>query len=300
MKKTTLNNLEYLDISQEINALQRPSTPFLSWLLGAGKTSPTTSTEIKWRESELDGEDSSAQLEGGEYKDADSGRKWFNNYTEIFRKSTSVSGTLDAINVNGVGSELANQVSQRALEMKLDLNKKLLIGVKANENGTKGRQMAGVINLINSDNLVKTSAADAVTRKDVDKMFKTMFDKGYAGEKLCLVSTDMVDLMTDEVDKSGTKVFNFGDQVAFGLQLGKIVSNYGSGTALIEPSLPSGTMIALDTNYVELRPLREWRAEELAKTTDSKRIGLVGEYTIEYNASNSGAILNLATAAPGE
>ncbi|MFG5517798.1 DUF5309 family protein, partial [Enterococcus faecalis] len=56
----------------------------------------------------------------------------------------------------------------------------------------------------------------------------------------------------------------------------------------------------LDTNYVELRPLREWRAEELAKTTDSKRIGLVGEYTIEYNASNSGAILNLATAAPGE
>ena len=59
-------------------------------------------------------------------------------------------------------------------------------------------------------------------------------------------------------------------------------------------------MIALDTNYVELRSLREWRAEELAKTTDSKRIGLVGEYTIEYNASNSGAILNLATAAPGE
>ncbi len=46
MKKTTVNNLEYLDISQEVNALQRPSTPFLSWLLGAGKTSPATSTEI--------------------------------------------------------------------------------------------------------------------------------------------------------------------------------------------------------------------------------------------------------------
>ena len=150
MKKTTVNNLEYLDISQEINALQRPSTPFLSWLLGAGKTRPATSTEIKWREYEMNGEDSSAQLEGGEYNEAESGRKWFNNYAEIFRKSTSVSGTLDAINVNGVGSELANQVSQRALEMKLDLNKKLLIGVKADENGTKGRQMAGVINLINS------------------------------------------------------------------------------------------------------------------------------------------------------
>ncbi|WP_338350241.1 SU10 major capsid protein [Enterococcus faecalis] len=300
MKKSSINNLEYLDISQEINAFQIPSTPFLSWLLGAGKTSPAASTEIKWRESELNREDSSAQVEGGEYNDAETGRNWFSNYTEIFRKATSVSGTLDAIKVDGVGNELSNQVLQRALEMKLDLNRKLLVGVKANETGSKGRQMSGVINLINSNNLIKTATADAVTRKDVDKMFKAMFDNGYGGEKLCLVSTDMVDLMTDELDKAGTKVFSFGEQVAFGLQLGRIVSNYGTGIALIEPSLPAGTMIALDTNYVKLRPLREWRAEELAKTTDSKRIGVVGEYTVEYTASNSGAILNLATAAPGE
>ena len=84
----------------------------------------------------------------------------------------------------------------------------------------------------------------------------------------------------------------FGDKLTFGLQLGNIVSNYGSGIALIEPNLPNGTIAAIDTNYVKL-PLREWRAEELAKTTDSRRIGLVGEYSIEYKASNSGAILNL-------
>ncbi|MDT2832255.1 DUF5309 family protein [Vagococcus carniphilus] len=294
MKKTSINNLEYLDISAEINAEQIQRTPFLSWLLGAGKTRPAVSTEIKWRESEINGDDSSAQLEGGEYKDAESGRNWITNLTEIFRKSTSVSGTLDSINVHGVGNELTNQVMMRAMEMKLDLNRKLLIGVKADETGSKGRQTNGIMNLINAGNIVKTASATEVTRKDVDKMFKAMYDKGYMGDKLLLVSADMVDLMTDEIDKAGTKVFNFGEQVAFGLQLGKIVSNYGTGTALIEPTLPSGTIIALDTNYVNLRPLREWRAEELAKTTDSKRIGIVGEYTIEYTASNSGAILNLA------
>lgn len=37
MKKSSLNNLEYLDISQEVNALQVPNTPFLSYLLGAVK-----------------------------------------------------------------------------------------------------------------------------------------------------------------------------------------------------------------------------------------------------------------------
>ncbi|MEM5199227.1 SU10 major capsid protein, partial [Enterococcus faecium] len=165
--------------------------------------------------------------------------------------------------------------------------------VKADESGSKGRQMNGILNLISSTNKVETAAAGAVTRKDIDALFKTMFQKGYMGEKLCLVAPDMQELMTDQLDEKSTKIVQFGDKLTFGLQLGNIVSNYGSGIALIEPNLPNGTIAAIDTNYVKLRPLREWRAEELAKTTDSRRIGLVGEYSIEYKASNSGAILNL-------
>lgn len=293
MKKTSVNNLEYLDISPAINAMQVPNTPFLSYLLGAGKTAPAGSTEIKWREYEINSDDSSEQLEGGEYKDAESGRNWISNYQEIFRKSTSVSGTLDAINVNGIGSELNNQVALRGMEMKIDLNRKLITGVKTNEVGSVGRKMNGILNLINAGNKVETAAAGAVTRKDIDNMFRVMFNKGYMGEKLCLVSPDMQDLMTDELDSKSTKIVQFGDTMTFGLQLGKIVSNYGTGIALIEPALPVGTIAALDTNYIRLRPLREWRAEPLAKTNDSRRIGLVGEYSLEYNASNSGSILNL-------
>lgn len=293
MKKTSTNNLEYLDISPAINAMQVSNTPFLSYLLGAGKTAPANSTEIKWREYDINSDDSSEQLEGGEYKEAESGRVWYSNYEEIFRKSTSVSGTLDAIKVNGVGNELTNQVGLRGMEMKIDLNRKLITGVKTDETGSVGRKMNGILNLINAGNKVETAAAGAVTRKDIDKLFYAMYAKGYMGEKLCLISPDMQDLMTDEIDGKTTKIAQFGDKVTFGLQIGNIVSNYGTGIALIEPALPVGTIAAVDTNYLKLRPLREWRAEELAKTNDSRRIGIVGEYSLEYNASNSGSILNL-------
>lgn len=61
-----------------------------------------------------------------------------------------------------------SQVALRATEMKIDLNRKLIVGVKADESGSKGRQMNGILNLISSTNKVETAASGAVTRKDMD------------------------------------------------------------------------------------------------------------------------------------
>lgn len=293
MKKTTLNNLEYLDISQTVNQLEIPRTPFLSYLLGAGKTKPTTSTEYKWRESELDGADSSGQLEGGDFTDAETGRIWNSNVTEIFRKSTSVSGTLDAINVHGVGNELTNQVAQRSVEMKRDLNRQLIVGVKSDETASTGRRMNGVMNLINSGNIVTTATAGKIVRADIDAAFRVMWDKGYSGDKLFLASPDMADLMTNDAEEKSQKIATWGDKFTYGLRLGNLVSNWGQGSILVDPDVPAGTMIGLDVGYVNLRQLREWQARELPLDKDAKRIGLVGEYGVEYTASNSGVILKL-------
>lgn len=294
MKKTNLGNLEYLDISATVNQLEIPSTPFLSYLLGAGKTSPAKSTEIKWRESALDDADGSAQLEGGSFTDADTGRVWHNNYTEIFRKSTSVSGTLNAIDVLGIGKEFQNQIAQRSVELKKDLNRKLITGVKSDESGAVGRQMNGILNLINSGNAITTTSAGVITRADIDNLFKVMWDKGYSGDKLMLASPDMATLLTNDAEAKSQKIASWGDTFTYGLKLGNLVSNWGQGSILVEPDMPAGTMAAIDTSYINLRPLREWGMKTIEVETDSARIGIVGEFSQEYTASNSGAILTLS------
>lgn len=293
MKKTSVNNLEYLDISQTVNRLNVPMTPFYSFLVGAGKVSPATSTEVKWRESDLNEDDSSAQLEGGEYPEAKSDRPWYSNYTEIFRKSTSVSGTMDAINVLGVGKELTTQTANRLIEMKSDLNKKLLVGVKADEVASVGRQMNGLVNMIHPDHVLDTKTAGKITRKDIDEMFQIIWDAGYGGDKIVIASPTMVNMITDAIETESNYSIKFGETNSYGLRLGNLISNYGQATVLMEPAAPTTSLIAFDSNYIELNPLRDWGARELPQTTDSKRIGLLGEFTTKYTASKSGAILNL-------
>ena len=46
-----------------------------------------------------------------------------------------------------------------------------------------------------------------------------MFQKGYMGEKLCLVAPDMQELMIDQLDEKSTKIVQFGDKLTFDCNL---------------------------------------------------------------------------------
>ena len=46
-----------------------------------------------------------------------------------------------------------------------------------------------------------------------------MFQKGYMGEKLCLVAPDMQELMIDQLDEKSTKIVQFGDKLTLDCNL---------------------------------------------------------------------------------
>ena len=63
------------------------------------------------------------------------------------------------------------------------------------------------------------------------------------------------------------------------------MSQYGETTLNMSPDIPANVIYVVDTANVKIRPLvnRQFQFEELAKTGDSVKGQLIGEYTLEFN-----------------
>ena len=63
------------------------------------------------------------------------------------------------------------------------------------------------------------------------------------------------------------------------------VSQYGETALNMSPDIPANVIYVVDTGNIKIRPLvnRQFQFEELAKTGDSVKGQLIGEYTLEFN-----------------
>lgn len=284
-----LANLETIDLSSAVPFTENPRSPFYSYLVATGKITGANAVEVSWREQEYGTEDSSAQLEGSTFVRDVGDRKPFSNYMEIFRKSASISGTLNAITVDGIGNELQNELSMRMAEMKQDIDRKLITGTKSKGSGSKGNTMAGIMNLIHADNVVTHKKLDFVALQSV---FQTMFDVGYGGNKLAIISSDTMGALNLLAKEDATINLTMGETI-YGLGVTRLVSSFGSADILIDPYVPKGTMIFVDPTYIEVPHLRTFQAKQLHQTTDSTEFGIVVELSLKYLAGKSGAILKI-------
>lgn len=294
MMKTNklLDNLETIDLSTAVPFTENPRSPFYSYLVAIGKISSANAIEVTWREQNYGQEDSSAQVEGGTFVNDVGTRKSFSNYMEIFRKSAEVSGTLDAITVQGIGKELQNELSMRMAEMKVDIDRKLIIGTKAKGNGSStGGQMAGIMNLIHTDHHIER---EELNFEALQATFQTMFDVGYGGDKLVVLSSDMMAKLNVLAKNDATINLTMGETI-YGLSVTRLVSSFGSANLLIDPNVPKETMIFVDPAYIEVPHLRQFQAKALHQTTDSTSFGIVVELSLKYLVSKSGAVLTIKT-----
>lgn len=282
---------ELLDFSPAVYMLENMQSPFFSWLLNSNISSPATAMTFTWRTEEFGTKDSSAQVEGGGWVEDYSTRTPHSNNIEIFRKEAKVSGTLNALQVNGIGNELNHQVSLRLIEMKKDINNKLINGTKTDGTKTKGATMNGIINLIHADNVLER---DAVNIETLQEVFKTMFDAGFGGDKMIILSSDMMAKLNLIARADGQVSIENGD-VIYGINTTRLVSSFGTGTMLIDSDVPMGTMIFADISYLELKHIRAFQGKQMPVSEDAYGYGIVAEFSLKNAAPKASAILKVKT-----
>lgn len=298
MKKTTnLLSVENLDLSQAIALASPTDTPFATMLMQNGLVAPANATTITWRERKLSATRRGPQVEGFNATDAISTQRTEKkNNQQLFTNTAEVSGTLEAINVPGVpGGELASEINDRMIELKLELENYLLTGTLADEAGTTGRQMNGLINLINASNKFAPAAVGGLINKDdLVKAMQLPWANGLGGDKLVMCNSTVKEYLDKlfEMDKGVTLPALQGGGNVIGLSADRIHTNYGEGNILIDRWMPAETIVVFDLQNCKLRPLRDMTTKELAKTGDASKVMVVGEYSLEFNNSYGGSVIN--------
>ncbi|MGL5962747.1 MAG: SU10 major capsid protein [Cetobacterium sp.] len=293
MKKTIgLLNGEILDLAEEIQVCTNVNqTPIFNYLANKGITK-ANAVSVSWREEVLDTSEIDGALEGAEAGAvSDSTRTLVENNCMILSKVAEVSGTLEALNVVGVSSELKRSINQRLQELKINAERFILIGAKANENGAIPRQMNGLLNLVG---VTEDCTATGLGYKNIENAMIKMWEKGGTGGNMVLFCKPAVkQIITDVYKARGTTFIQEGIQT-LGLSVTNIITDYGNLSIVIHPQMVDETALILNMDMCEMSELRGAYAQDLAKKGDSDKVQLIWEGTVKlYNKFGGAKIIGI-------
>lgn len=278
IKTNNFTNLENIDLTKEISLVAPMDTPLFSLLMARGQYDTATSKTINWREKSLDTTEDISQVEGSETDVfQSSSRAEKNNVMEIFKKAVSVSGTAMASDVVGISDLMASEVNDRLIEMKVNVEKAILKGIKKDGSTTPFiRKMQGLQNFIPETN--KTKGA-TFTEKLFKDTVKKLWENGLgSNEFIALVNADI----KEEIDALYKDAYNYiAQEDKFGLVATTIVTNYGNVKLVLDRHMDTDKIIIFDPEFVKLSFLRVPQFEKLGKTGDSEKGQVLAEASIK-------------------
>lgn len=292
VKRADFLDNEVVDLKEEIALVSPTDTPLTTLLMGSGKVVPAKDITVTWRERKLNDERGTLKVEGAEAGDViKSSRETLSNVCQIIEKVTQVSGTANALNPLGIGSSFQAEVADRLIETKRDLEWYFLNGTKALESGVTPRQMNGLVNLVNAEN-VKDATAGLTEALMLDAM-QGMWEHGSQGEYYTFVNAavkrSINELLktTDNVRISHTEGLN----QTMGITVQRIESDFGILNLVLDRHMDINTMLIVDLDQVEIAELRGTFFEPLPKAGDYFKGHILNESTIKLLNSYAGAKL---------
>lgn len=287
-KSSNFTNMEQISLAKEIALIGVQATPFTSLLMSKGNIEKALSTVYTWRAKTLDNAEDLSAVEGSEdivfYETA---RAELSNILEIFKKGASISGTAVAMK----STQFVEEVNDRLLELKINMEKKFINGLKADGSVTPfKRQLSGLIEFADATNAV--SATGAVTEDTVKEVMRNLWNQDLAeGTVYAFVNADI----KEQIDAIYKDRYGYSHVTTnFGLLVDSINTNYGTVHFVLSKHVPADKMVVFNDSYVDLAYLREPHFEPLAKTGDNVKGQVIAEATLKVGSPKGVAVVTVA------
>lgn len=290
------------DISEVISNISPTKTPFQASL----KSEKVNNTIFQWQEDSLASVDlTNARPEGFDATDASlSGTVMRSQYVQILSKTVRISTTADAVSTYGRAKETAYQVAKASAEIKRDLEAIMVGQVQAASAGTgnatgsaaTARKMASVFgtdiaaNPLISTATTITSAAAALSEQNILDANQALYTQGSEATIIMVKPADSV--IIAGFQKSAGRYRQFTDDNRSVVNVVDLyVSPFGEQKVVINRFQLASTCLVVDPNNWRQITLRPWTRELLAKTGDSLRHLIVGEFSLKHTNYAATAVI---------
>ena len=291
VKRSSFLENEVVDLTEEIKLVSPTDTPLTTMLMARGQVEKATDITVTWRERELNNNRGTLKLEGADAGEViTSTRGSLNNVCQIIEKVTQVSGTARALKPKGIGDTFDAEVQDRLIETKRDLEWYFLNGVKTLESDGTPRQMAGLMNLVNANNVVTT--AGALSENHILDALQKMWDKGAQGEYFAFVNATQKRAINAIAKAEGNVrwVMDNGSVAnKYGIAVSQIVTDFGTVNLVLDRYMENNGILILDMDEVRIAELRPTFYEDLPKAGDYFKGHIINESTIKLLNSYAGA-----------
>lgn len=279
------------DVSAVISNITPAKTPFQA-MIGAEDISNTIH---QWQEDELAAVKDNAKVEGFEATDVDLNPTVMRqNNTQILSDTFRVSGTADAIDTYGRSKETAYQLVKKGKELKRDLEHAMVGTGQTAVGGDSGtaRKMAGFQAQVDSSLVFDNGAvARDLTEGLILQADQALYDAG--GEASILMVKPADTLKVADFAQDGTKErgrdFGAAEKVVNVVRV--YVSPFGEKKVVSNRFIKATDAFLFDPSDWKQLVLRGWNRELLAKTGDSKRHMLLGEFSLKNANQKDAAVI---------
>lgn len=288
------------DVSDTIYNIAPKLTPLMS---NAGKGEAQQSL-FEYQNDTLAAVDlANAQLEGDDIAAVETSTPTtrIGNYCQISRKTAASSGTNEASQKYGRGSDLAYNMAKKSAELKRDVESILLSnqGASAGSDNVSARKTGSILAFIKTNvdkdagganpvwtNIPTATRTDGSTRAFTEVILKSVmlkcYNSGAEPDTLMVgpaqkqaISTGFSGIATKTIEQTAVKAASVIGAVDF------YVSDFGTLAIVPNRFMRARDALFLDFNFIDVAYLRPFFTKPLPETGDAEKRLLLGEYGLK-------------------